>query len=73
MIAQQEHRAPLVYKQEMNMSKKLKFVFLAAVVGISITSPVLAAGYDEFSWVPHRLCRLGLAMLRAADGLAAFG
>jgi hypothetical protein len=38
----------LVPKQETNMSKKLKLAFLAAVMAmISISSPVLAAGYDD--------------------------
>jgi hypothetical protein len=33
-------------KQETSKRKMLKFVFLAAVVAIGISSPVLAAGYD---------------------------
>jgi len=35
-------------KQETNTRKMLKFVFLAAVVAIGISSPVLAAGYDGY-------------------------
>jgi hypothetical protein len=34
-------------KQETNMRKMLKFVFLAAAVGIGISSPVLAADYND--------------------------
>jgi small basic protein len=36
-------------KQETNMSKKLKLAVLAAVLAIfgAISSPVLAAGYDD--------------------------
>ena len=30
------------------MRKMLKFVFVAAVVAIGISSPVLAAGYDSY-------------------------
>jgi hypothetical protein len=30
------------------MRKMLKFVFLAVVVAIGISSPVLAAGYDAY-------------------------
>jgi hypothetical protein len=36
-------------KREMNMSKKLKLAFLTAVLAVigAISSPVLAAGYDD--------------------------
>lgn len=36
--------------REMNMSKKLKLAFLAAVLTVigAISAPVLAAGYDEY-------------------------
>ena len=46
--SQREHRAPLVSKQEMNMSKKFKLAFLAAVLAVigAISSPVLADQYD---------------------------
>ena len=48
--SQQEHRALLVSNREMNMSKKLKLAFLAAVFTVigAISAPVLAAGYDEY-------------------------
>ena len=41
---------PIGIKSEMNMSKKLKLAFLAAVLTVigAISAPVLAAGSDEY-------------------------
>jgi uncharacterized protein (UPF0333 family) len=48
VIAKQEHRALLVSKREMNMSKKFKLAFLAVVLAVigAISSPVMADRYD---------------------------
>jgi hypothetical protein len=47
VIAKQEHRALLVSKREMNMSKKFKLAFLAVVLAVigAISSPVMADRY----------------------------
>jgi uncharacterized protein (UPF0333 family) len=47
-MTKQEHRALMVSNWEVNMSKKFKLAFLAAVLAAigAISSPVLADQYD---------------------------
>jgi hypothetical protein len=44
---QREHALYRFPKQELDMRRMLKFVFLAAVAAIGISSPVLAAVYND--------------------------
>jgi hypothetical protein len=48
---QEEHRALVVSKREVNMSKKLKLAFLGAVLAVigAVGSPVLAANYNDYN------------------------